>query len=176
MRILARVPTSVLWLLENNPQAAANLRREAAHRGISPDRLIFARPLPQAEHLARLALASLFLDTFPYTAHTTASDALWVGVPVLTRIGETFPSRVAASLIRAISLPDSDLTELITTTPAAYEDLAVSLAHSPARYQTLRARLEQNRTTTPLFDCPTFTRHLESLYLTLVPPTKLGAP
>jgi predicted O-linked N-acetylglucosamine transferase (SPINDLY family) len=164
MQILAAVPTSVLWLLENNPQASANLRREAVRRTIDPARLIFAAPVPHAEHLARLALANLFLDTFPYTAHTTASDALSVGLPVLTRIGESFPSRVAASLLRAIPLP-----ELITTTPADYQQLAITLAHDAPRYQTLRTRLQHNLTTTPLFNSPLFTRDLESLYLTLRP-------
>ena len=164
MQILAAVPTSVLWLLENNPQASANLRREAVRRTIDPARLIFAAPVPHAEHLARLALANLFLDTFPYTAHTTASDALSVGLPVLTRIGESFPSRVAASLLRAIHLP-----ELITTTPAGYRHLAITLAHDAPRYQTLRTRLQHNLTTTPLFNSPLFTRDLESLYLTLRP-------
>ena len=162
MHILARVPTGVLWLLESNPTATANLRREAAARNIDPARLIFAPRLSEPENLTRLALADLVLDTFPYNAHTTASDALYAGVPVLTRIGESFPSRVAASLLSAIDLPD-----LITTTPAAYEDLAVTLAHTPALYLSLRTRLQQNRATAPLFDCPTFTRHLESLYLTL---------
>jgi len=172
MRILARVPSGVLWLLENNPQATANLRREAARRTVDPARILFAPRLSEPENLARLALGDLFLDTFPYNAHTTASDALYAGVPILTRIGESFPSRVAASLLRALSLDgqslsDAGLPDLIATTPATYEDLAVTLAHDPALYGALRTRLQQSRATAPLFDCPAFTRHLESLYLTL---------
>ena len=159
MRILAQVEGSVLWLLEENPWAPARLRQEAARRGISPDRLIFAKPIPVDEHLARQRLADLFLDTAPYNAHTTASDALWGGLPLLTRIGETFAGRVAASLLRAIDLPD-----LITTTEAEYGALAIALAHDPQRCQALRHRLQQNRLTTPLFDTPAFTRHLEAAY------------
>jgi predicted O-linked N-acetylglucosamine transferase (SPINDLY family) len=159
MRILARVGNSVLWLLETNPTAAANLHNEAARRNISPDRLIFARPQPLAEHLARHTLADLFLDTAPYNAHTTASDALFTGLPLVTCIGETFASRVAASLLRAADLP-----ELITTSAAEFEDLAVSLAHNPDRLQALRHRLQQARATAPLFDTATYTRHLEAAY------------
>ena len=163
MRILGQVPGSVLWLLHDNSWAAANLRKEAAKRGIDPGRLIFAKHLPLADHLAREQLADLFLDTFPYTAHTTASDALWAGVPVLTRIGETFPSRVAASLLRAIDLP-----ELITTTPADFEGLAVELALSPERLRSLRERLARNRLTTPLFDTAAFTRHIQASYIAMM--------
>lgn len=161
----------VLWLLQNIPLAAENLRRETACRGIDPDRLIFAAPLPHAEHLARLGLADLFLDTFPYTAHTTASDALFAGLPLLTRIGETFPSRVAASLLRAIGLP-----ELITSSIDEYEQLAVDLAHNPEQYRTLRDRLQQNRLTAPLFDCQAFTHHLESAYLAIYERHHAGLP
>src|SRR5262249_11728671 len=106
MRVLTRVPKSVLWLLEDNPIAGANLRREAERRGAGPDRLVFAPRAKPSEHLARQALADLFLDTLPYGAHTTASDALWMGVPVVTRIGSTFAGRVAASLLRAVGLPE----------------------------------------------------------------------
>jgi predicted O-linked N-acetylglucosamine transferase (SPINDLY family) len=164
MRILAQVPGSVLWLLEDNPLAAANLRKQVALRGIDPARLIFAKPLSLGEHLARVRLADLFLDTFPYNAHTTASDALWAGLPILTRTGETFASRVAASLLRAVSLPESDLTELITTTEPAYEALAIELAQHPERLRDLRERLNRNRLTAPLFDTVTFTRHIEAAY------------
>ena len=159
MRILARVEGSVLWLLEDNPSASANLRKEAARREISPDRLVFARRLPLAEHLARHTLADLFLDTSPYNAHTTASDALWAGLPVLTRIGETFAGRVAASLLRAVDLP-----ELVTATEAEFEELAVELARNAERYRALRKRLQQSRATAPLFDTQAFTRHLEAAY------------
>jgi predicted O-linked N-acetylglucosamine transferase (SPINDLY family) len=163
MRILGRVEGSVLWLMEINPWAVENLRIEAARRGIDPQRLIFAKSLPVDEHLARQRLADLFLDTIPYNAHTTASDALWAGLPVLTRAGETFASRVAASLLRAVDLP-----ELITTTESEYEELAVTLAHDPQRLQALRQRLQQNHLTAPLFDCKTYTRYLESAYSAIV--------
>jgi predicted O-linked N-acetylglucosamine transferase (SPINDLY family) len=159
MRVLGRVEGSVLWLLEENPWVAGNLRKEAARRGIAPERLVFAKPLPLAEHLARQRLADLFLDTLPYNAHTTASDALWAGLPVLTRMGETFASRVAASLLRAIDLP-----ELVTATEAEFEELAVALARDAERYRALRQRLKENRLRTPLFDIQAFTSHLEAAY------------
>jgi predicted O-linked N-acetylglucosamine transferase (SPINDLY family) len=159
MRILARVEGSVLWLLEDNPATIANLRAEAARRSISPARLIFARLQPVADHLARHALADLFLDTTPYNAHTTASDALWTGLPILTLPNETFAGRVAASLLRAIGLP-----ELIAVTPADYENLAIELALDPERLRDLRERLDRNRLTTPLFDTAAFTHHLEAAY------------
>jgi predicted O-linked N-acetylglucosamine transferase (SPINDLY family) len=159
MRLLGRVKGSVLWLLEDNALAASNLRKEALARGISPDRLIFAvrRSLP--EHLARIRLGDLFLDTLPYNAHTTASDALWVGLPILTCAGESFAARVAASLLRAIRLP-----ELITHTQDAYEALAVELALDPERYNALREQLCRNRLTTPLFDTKAFTANIEAAY------------
>jgi predicted O-linked N-acetylglucosamine transferase (SPINDLY family) len=159
MRILAQVEGSVLWLLEDNPWAAGNLRKEAVLRGISPERLIFAQGLPLPEHLARHSLADLFLDTFPCNAHTTASDALWAGLPVLTRMGESFASRVAASLLSAIHLP-----ELVTTTEATYEQLALELAFDAEQYQEIRKKLQRNRLSTPLFDVPGFTRCLEAAY------------
>jgi predicted O-linked N-acetylglucosamine transferase (SPINDLY family) len=171
MRILAQVEGSVLWLLEDNPWAAENLRKEAARRGISPQRLIFAKRLPLAEHLARHSLADLFLDTFPCNAHTTASDALWAGLPVLTRAGETFASRVAASLLRAIDLP-----ELVTTTEASYEGLALELAFDKERCQGIRERLERNRLTSPLFDLPLFTKHLEAAYSGMYERYQAGLP
>ena len=171
MRILGRVEGSVLWLLEENPWAVENLRAEAARRGIAPQRLVFASSLPVDEHLARHRLADLFLDTLPYNAHTTASDALWAGLPVLTRTGETFASRVAASLLRATGLP-----ELITSTESEFEELAVELAHNPQRLQALRQRLQQNRPTAPLFDCASFTRHLESAYTAIVDRYHAGLP
>ena len=159
MRILRQVEGSVLWLLQDNEAAARNLRKEAAGRGIAADRLIFATRLPLADHLARHRLADLFLDTLPYNAHTTASDALWAGLPVLTRIGETFAGRVSPSLLNAIHLP-----ELITSTQADYEKLAVELAINPGRLLQIRRKLERNRLTTPLFDTALFTRHIEEAY------------
>jgi len=171
MRILGRVHGSVLWLLEDNPQATENLRKRAAQRGIGPQRLVFAKRLPVEQHLARQRLADLVLDTLPYNAHTTASDALWVGLPVLTRIGETFASRVAASLLRAVGLP-----QLITATESEYEELAVELARNPQRLQALRLHLQQIRPTAPLFDCQTYTRHLESAYTAIVDRYHAGLP
>ena len=122
MRILKRVDNSVLWLLEGNTKATNNLRKEAEVRGVHPERLIFAGPMSPPGHLARHRLADLFLDTLPYNAHTTASDALWAGLPVLTRIGETFAGRVAASLLKAIGF-----TELITATPKPMKLLRLNL-------------------------------------------------
>jgi predicted O-linked N-acetylglucosamine transferase (SPINDLY family) len=171
MRILARVDNSVLWLLETNPTTIANLRSEAARRNVSPKRLIFAKPVPRAEHLARHTLADLFLDTSPYNAHTTASDALRTGLPLVTCIGETFASRVAASLLRAVHLP-----ELVTAAESEFEELAVSLAHSPDRLQSLRLRLQQNLTRTPLFDTPAYTRHLEAGYTAIFECHHAGLP
>jgi protein O-GlcNAc transferase len=159
MRILRQCEGSVLWLLQDNPAAAANLRKEAAARAIDPARLVFAPRLPLSEHLARHRLAGLFLDTLPYNAHTTASDALWMGVPVLTRLGETFAGRVAASLLNAVELP-----ELVTTSPDTYAALAVELAFSPEKLSAIQEKLEQKRLTAPLFDTARFTRHLEAAY------------
>ncbi|MBV5289644.1 MAG: tetratricopeptide repeat protein [Pelodictyon phaeoclathratiforme] len=159
MRILKRVEGSVLWLLEDNPKAAANLRKEATERGVDAERLIFAKRMPLAEHLARHRIADLFLDTFPCNAHTTASDALWAGLPLLTLAGETFAARVAASLLNAIQLP-----ELITFTQEKYEALAIELATNPEKLIAIRQKLEKNRLTTPLFDTERFTHHLEEAY------------
>ncbi|MFN6560951.1 MAG: TIGR03032 family protein [Nostoc sp. ChiSLP01] len=159
MRILAAVPGSVLWLLVRFPAAEDNLKREAQARGIDSDRLIFTQYHAKAEHLARHQLADLFLDTLYCNAHTTASDALWAGLPVLTCIGKTFASRVAASLLTAVGLPD-----LITNNLEQYEQLAIHLAHSPTALPELKQRLAKNRTTYPLFDTPRFTRNLEQAY------------
>jgi protein O-GlcNAc transferase len=152
----------VLWLLADNPTAADNLRREAAARGVDPGRLVFAAPLPPAQHLARYRCADLFLDTFPCGAHTTASDALWLGVPVLTLAGESMASRVAASLLHA-----AGLAELVTATPAEYESLAVELATDAKRMARLSGRLRADRDTMPLFDTPLYTAHLEEAYATI---------
>jgi protein O-GlcNAc transferase len=159
MRILTRTPGSVLWLLTDSAITASNLRMEAAARGVEGARLVFADRLPTAEHLARHRAANLFLDTLPYNAHTTASDALWAGLPVLTRRGESFAGRVAASLLAAVSLP-----ELITTTSEAYETLAIELASKPDRLAEHRGTLDRSRLTMPLFDTELFTRHLEDAY------------
>jgi predicted O-linked N-acetylglucosamine transferase (SPINDLY family) len=159
MRILAQVEGSVLWLFEGNPDAAGNLRKHAAARGIDPARLIFAGRMKPPDHLARHRAADLFLDTLPYNAHTTASDALWTGLPVLTCLGETFAGRVAASLLTAVGLP-----ELVTTTMADYERLAIELATGPERLASIRAKLAANRLTTPLFDTRRFAGNIEAAY------------
>jgi predicted O-linked N-acetylglucosamine transferase (SPINDLY family) len=161
-RLLGAVAGSVLWLLEGNAAAVRNLRAAAAERGIAPGRLVFApRAAPEA-HLARQRLADLFLDTLPVNAHTTAADALWMGLPVLTCAGEAFAGRVAASLLHAIGAP-----ELVTHDLDAYERLALALARDPARLAALRARIVANRRTHPLFDTTRFTRHLEAAYRTM---------
>ena len=159
-RLLKRADGSVLWLLGANKAAVRYLRHEAETRGISAGRLIFADFKSLDEHLARLRLADLFLDTLPYCGHTTASDALWAGVPVLTLIGPTFAGRVAASLLSAIGLP-----ELISTSPDAYEALALQLANDKSALATIKGRLARNRHTHALFDTRRLTRNLEAAYL-----------
>lgn len=159
MRLLHAVPGSVLWLLKSNDEAQRALGAEAARRGVDPQRIVWAARMPLTDHLARHRHADLFLDTFHYNAHTTCSDALWGGVPVLTLAGATFPSRVGASLLAAIGLP-----ELVTRGVAAYEGLALELATSPARLAALRERLQHQRTNSPLFDSERFARRLESAF------------
>ena len=159
MRVLKAVEGSVLWLFQDNDWVTNNLKKEAQKRGVLESRLVFAKRLPLDEHLARQRQADLFLDTFPYNAHTTASDALWAGLPVLTMKGESFASRVAASLLTAIDLP-----ELITSSQENYEALAIELATNPAKLNGIKTKLEANRLTTPLFDTPRFTKHLEEAY------------
>jgi protein O-GlcNAc transferase len=171
MRLLRAVPDSVLWLYEANPLVKANLAREAEARGIAPERLVFASRLPQAEHLARHRLADLFLDTLPYNAHTTASDALWAGLPVLTCAGNTFAGRVAGSLLRAVGLD-----ELITTSLEEYEALALHLARDAELLTGLRARLAQNRRSYPLFDTARYTRHLEAAFWQMSEIRRAGHP
>ncbi len=159
MNILAQVDGSVLWLLEDHPAAVANLRIEAAARGIAPARLVFARRASHADHLSRHRAADLLLDTLPYNAHTTASDALWCGMPVLTQAGASFAGRVAASLLAAVGL-----SELITTTDEEYVALAVKLARDPLALAALRQRLQEARLTAPLFDTERYTRDLEAAF------------
>ena len=149
----------MLWLLEDNAIAAANLRKQAAVRGVDASRLVFAQRMPLEEHLARHRAADLFLDTLPYNAHTTASDALWAGLPVLTCMGEAFAARVAASLLKAVDLP-----ELITTSQEAFESMAIELALTPDKLKQIREKLARNRLTTPLFDTVRFARHIEDAY------------
>ena len=171
MRILKQVEGSVLWLLEGNASAAANLRKEAETRGVDPERLVFAERMSLPDHLARHRLADLFLDTLPYNAHTTASDALWTGLPVLTRIGQSFPARVAASLLTAIGL-----AELITATPQAYEEFAIELATNPDRLAAIKHKLAQNRFATPLFDTELLTKHIETAYTAMYERCHAGLP
>jgi protein O-GlcNAc transferase len=159
MRVVSSVPGSVLWLLQDNPSAAQNLRQAAADRGVQPDRLIFAPRVETGMHLARHRLADLFLDTLPCNAHTTASDALWAGLPVLTCAGRSFGARVAASVVSA-----AGLSELVTSSLEEYEALAVALAREPGRLTALRTMLTSNREALPLFDTPRFCRHLEAAY------------
>jgi len=159
MRLLARVEGSVLWLLAAKPTAQANLRREAAARGIDPARLIFAADVDHHQHLGRLAHADLFLDSFRVNAHTTCSDALWAGLPVLTMAGQSFAARVAASLLHAAGLPD-----LVTTSQAEYEARALDLALTPRALPALRQRLADQRSTCALFDTQGFTRRLEEAF------------
>jgi predicted O-linked N-acetylglucosamine transferase (SPINDLY family) len=163
MRLLRAVDGSVLWLPELIRSAMHNLRREAEKRGVSGERICFAPFVPSPEeHLSRLRLADLFLDTLPYNAHATSCDALWAGVPVLTRIGNSFAGRVGASLLRAVGLP-----ELITQSAEDYEALALELARDPAQLKGLREKLARNRLSTPLFDTARFTRNLERAYVTM---------
>jgi predicted O-linked N-acetylglucosamine transferase (SPINDLY family) len=159
MRLLAQVPDSVLWLFETNPGTRASLRREAGDRGIEEGRIVFADRVPRPQHLLRQACADLFLDTFHYNAHTTASDALRAGLPVLTLLGQTFASRVGASLLHAIGMP-----ELVASSSGDYETMALELARDSRRLAEFKARLARNRSTHPLFDCERFTRHLETAY------------
>jgi protein O-GlcNAc transferase len=159
MRLLRRVDDSVLWLLGDNQHAAENLCREAEAQGISAERLVFAPRMNPEDHLARQRLASLFLDTLPYNAHTTASDALWMGLPVLTCPGHTFPGRVAASLLNAIGLP-----ELIANSLQEYEALALALARDTASFAAIKRKLVTHRDTFPLFNAVGFTRNLEAAF------------
>jgi protein O-GlcNAc transferase len=159
MRLLAKVPGSVLWLLRDNPGAERNLRDEAEKRGVDPARLVFAGRAKLEDHLARHRLADLFLDTLPYNAHTTASDALWTGLPVVTCQGNAFAGRVAASLLKAIGLP-----ELVTHNLGDYEALALRLATDAAMLQRVRETLAGNRLSHPLFDTDRFRRGIEAAY------------
>ena len=161
--ILKKVEGSVLWLLADNQSAKNNLIKEAIARGISSERIVFADRMESSEHLARHRMAGLFLDTLPYNAHTTCSDALWSGLPVLTLVGNTFPGRVSASLLNAVGLP-----ELITTTQEDYVALAIALATNSAKLETIKEQLVCNVSSKPLFDSSQFTRHLESAYLAMV--------
>ncbi len=159
MRLLMRVPRSVLWLVETTPVAARNLRREAERRGVAPERLVFAPYRDPAGHLARHRRADLVLDTLPYNAHTTGSDALWAGVPVVTVRGRSFAGRVGASLLHAVGLP-----ELVTGSLPEYESLAQTLATDAAALAAVRGKLARLLEDCALFDTVRFTRHLEAAF------------
>ena len=171
MKILHAVKDSVLWLIEDNPEANQNLRKEAQVRGIDPARIIFAKRLPLPDHLARHRCADLFLDTLPYNAHTTASDALWAGLPVITLTGSSFPGRVATSLLRSIDLPG-----LVTSSSTAYENLAIELANNPEKLGQIKLQLDRNRLTAPLFDAPLFTKNMEAAYAAMHQRNLAGLP
>jgi predicted O-linked N-acetylglucosamine transferase (SPINDLY family) len=162
LQVLRQVPDSVLWLLHTSPEVVDNLQREAARHCIAPQRLVFATRLPLAEHLGRLQLADLAVDTFPYTSHTTGSDALWAGVPLATKIGSTFVSRVAASLVSNVGLP-----ELIATNDQDYLALLLGLARDRDRLRKVRERLANSRPSCPLFDTKRFASDLLDLYETI---------
>lgn len=159
MQLLHHVEGSVLWLLKSNQWSNTNLRLETERRGISADRLIFAEKVPHAEHLARHRMADLFIDTFNVNAHTTASDALWAGLPVVTKIGQGFAARVAGSLLEAIDLP-----ELIVKNDKDYETLILDLANNPIRLDAVKTKLSANRCSKPLFDTELFTKQLEDAF------------
>jgi protein O-GlcNAc transferase len=170
MNLLRQVPGSVLWLMSRNPLSQENLRKEAAARGVDPDRLVFAQRVPRVEdHLARYRQADLFLDTHPYNAHTTASDALLAGLPVLTYSGQSFPSRVAGSLLHAAGLP-----ELVTHSVADYEALAIRLGQQPAELAACRQKLAEARPTSALLDIDGYTRNLEAIWIALWRESQLG--
>ena len=172
MRLLSRIDHSVLWLPAGNAVVAANLRSEAARRGVDPERLVYAPRVPANEdHLARQRLADLFLDTMPYNAHTSASDALWAGLPVVTCLGQSFAGRVAASMLHAIGM-----SELVTTSLDAYEALALELATEPALLGAVKAKLAAHRDTHALFDTARFCRGIEAAYATMHERHRRGEP
>ena len=171
MHLVGAVPGSVLWLLDDNPWARANLQREAAARGIAPHRIVFGPKLPHSDHLARYRHADLFLDTLPYNAHATASDALWAGLPLVTCAGQTFAGRVAGSLLHAIGLP-----ELVTASVEEYESLARRLAYNRDLLAGLRARLARNKLTHPLFDTARSARSIEAAYRQMWEIYRVGQP
>jgi predicted O-linked N-acetylglucosamine transferase (SPINDLY family) len=171
MQILQRLEGSVLWLYEANENVANNLMRETAVRGVNPTRLIFAKKKPRDEHLARHRLADLFLDTLPYNAHTTASDALWAGLPVLTCIGNSFAARVAASLLTAL-----DMKELIVNNMQDYQEQAVALATEPNRLSALKEKLHRNRLDSSLFSGKTFAKSIEAAYKEMYERYQKGLP
>jgi predicted O-linked N-acetylglucosamine transferase (SPINDLY family) len=160
-----------LWLRETNPQFHGNVRRAAAERGVAPERIIFAPIVSYADHFSRLALADVFVDTWPYNAHTTASDALWAGVPVVTHYGDSYASRVAASVLNAVGL-----AELAFATVDDYRCAILALALEPALLATYRQHLVSQRQALPLFNAPRYTRELEALFERMVSRWRAGLP
>jgi protein O-GlcNAc transferase len=171
VEILGRVPDSVLWLFRTDAAAAKNIALEAEKRGLDPDRLIFADRLPKARHLARHRLADLFLDTFAYGAHTTASDALWAGLPVLTMRGDTFARRVGASIVNAAGMFD-----LVTENVDDYIARAVAIGTTPGAAVALEQRLAENISSCPLFSTAAIARSLEAAYLDMIENSRLARP
>jgi predicted O-linked N-acetylglucosamine transferase (SPINDLY family) len=171
MRLLRAVDGSVLWLFAANAAVVRNLQREAGTRGVAPDRLIFAPRLPYAQYLAEYRLANLFLDTLPFNGGATASDALLAGLPLVTVAGEAFAARMAGSLLHAAGLP-----ELVTHSLEDYEALALGLGQDSERLGAIRAKLDRNHASCPLFDTDRFTRHLEAAYLTMWQRVQRGLP
>ena len=169
MRLLKELEGSVLWLLRDNEAARRNLCAEAETRGVKSTRLVFAERVPLDQHLARHRLADLFLDTLPINAHTTASDALWAGLPFITCMGDTFPGRVGASLLQGVGLP-----ELIARSLGEYETLARRLASMPSELQAIRRKLREIRLACALFDTERVTRHIEAAYVLMLERYELG--
>ena len=159
MRLLNKVSGSVLWILKSNKWMEQNLRQEAQKRGIPAERLVFAEKVPHPVHLARQRLADLLLDTFNVNAGVTAGDALWVGLPMVTKLGKGFAARIGGSLLKAIGMP-----ELITETEQEYEALILDLATNPKRLSSIKRKLADNRLSKPLFNTELFTKHLEDGY------------
>jgi predicted O-linked N-acetylglucosamine transferase (SPINDLY family) len=170
-RIMQAVAGSVLWLLGEGAGQQRRLRDEAVSRGVRAERLVFAKRIPYGEHLVRLRLADLFLDTLPFNAGATAGDVLWAGVPLLTCAGEAFASRMAGSVLRAVGMP-----ELITDSPAEYEARAIELARDADQLAALRARLAANRHTHPLFDMNRYCKYLEAAYVAMWERSQRGEP
>lgn len=171
MRILKRVADSSLYIYSENEVVDRNLRNEAQKLGVNSDRIVFGRRMTREDYLARFRAMDLFLDTLPYNAGATASDALWAGLPVLTRAGRAFASRVATSLLKALDLP-----ELIASSAEHYEHLAVQFAEEPARLTQIKAKLERNRASARLFDTRSFAANLESAYGQIIERSQAGLP
>ena len=159
MRVLSKIENSVLWLKIGNELAKKNIRIAAEKRGVDPSRIIFAEFLKMEDHLARYALADVFLDTFNFNGHTTAADALWAGTPLITKLGKSFAARVAGSLLTALGL-----TELITNTEKEYEALIIQLANNPLELEKIKEKLKKNLISNSLFDTEKYTFNLEKAY------------